>query len=218
MKSSRRILFTAAALVALTQAPAQGATPVSPRNEQLLAALEPLEGLTEDALGGSVAKIEKSLKSADADRAKTRGLLTPELAARFDKLFSEVNSAHKKKDNIATALAAAELYKVVTEALDPTALTIPKEVSLLDYIGFRTKALLQAPTPDWNAIAQTAREANGYWATIRSRVTDKKLQFAMEKAQRDLAGAAEKKDAALCAAATREDLDLVDELESFFAK
>lgn len=218
MKSPRRILFTAAALVALVLAPVRGATPVSLRNEQLLAALESLEGLTEDALGGSAGKIEKALKSAEADRAKTRALLAPELAARFDKLFSEATAAHKKQDNIATALAAAELYKVITEALDPAALTIPKEVSLLDYVGFRTKALLAAATPDWNAIAQTAREANGYWATIRSRVTDKKLQSAMEKAQRDLAGAAEKKDAALSAAATRQDLDLVDELESFFAK
>lgn len=187
-----RLSFYAAALAAcFALAPLQGEPQSSPQNERLLAALEPLEGLTETALGGNAGKIEKALKSAGADRAATRALLPHAAAAQFDARFEEALSAQQKHDHLAVSLAAAELYKLVASALDPATLTIPREVSLLDYVGFRTKALLAAAQPDWPAIAATAHEANGYWGKIRDRVTDAKLRSAMEQAQQDLASAAD---------------------------
>ena len=218
MKSRYPLLHVLTILATVAFSPVHGATSNSPQNTKLLAALEPLEGLTEQALENSDAKVLKNLKAAEAARITTLGLLAPDAAARFDALFGEARAAQKKKDHVALALAAAELYKVIASALDPAALAIPQEVSLLDYVGFRTKALLKVTPPDWNLLAATAREANGYWAKIRAQVSNKKLQAAMDKAQAGLARAAETKDARLSASATREDLDLVDDLEKFFAK
>lgn len=214
---SRSIAFATVSL--LVVASLNAATAVAMRNETLLAALEPLESLTEAAIGGSAARIEKNLTAAVADRAAVRALLGADAARRYDTLFTDVTAAQSKHDPVAGALAAAELYKVVALALDPGAMTIPREVSLLDYVGFRTKALLARHLGvDWSAVASTAREANGYWAAIRTRVTDLKLQGAMDQAQRDLLHAAEKQDAKASASATRADLDLVDELEKHFSK
>jgi len=74
------------------------------------------------------------------------------------------------------------------------------------------------PTPYWEAIAATAKEASGYWATIREQVTDSKLRAKMDKVQQDLALGAERHDAALTRASAEQDLDLVDELEHYFSR
>lgn len=186
-------------------------------NERLLAALEPFEALTEAGLDGNAAKIKKAVREAAAEHDATRGLLPSEAAVAFDRAWNNVAAAAPKGDTLEVALNGAELFKLVASALDASA-KIPKEISLLDHAGFRTKTLLKAAPQDWQALAATAAEANGYWAKIRDRVTDTKLQAAMDHAQQGLVTAAQKKDAALGATATREELDLVDDLEKYFDK
>ena len=219
MKSLHVLLLTgvASALLAFTPLRVNAATP-SEQNDKLLKATDPFEGLTESALDGDAAKIAKAFKGAKAGRGATRALLTPETGTRFDKLFDELAAAHGKKDSVAVALQAAELYKLLVSSCDASALAVPMEVALLDYAGFRTTALLKAAAPDWQAIADTAREANGNWAKIRDRVSDKKLQADMDGAQKGLTSAALKRDVALCQSSAKSDLDLVDDLEGHFAK
>lgn len=219
MKRLHIILLScvASALLAFAPLRVNAATP-SEQNEKLLKATDPFEGLTESALDGDAATIAKSFKAAKAARITTRALLNPEAAARFDKLFDELTAAQAKKDGVAVALQAAELYKLLVSSCDASALAVPMEVNLLDYAGFRTNALLKAAAPDWQAIADTAREANGYWAKIRDRVTDKKLQADMDKAQEGLTSAAQKHDVPLSQSSAKSDLALVDDLEGHFAK
>ena len=211
------LVCTATALLAFAPHTAPAAS-ASERNEKLLAADEPYEGLTETAIDGNAAKIAKAFKAAEAGRTATRALLAPATAARFDVLFTALAAAHAKPDHLDLALQSAELYKLIVSACDAATLVVPMEVSLLDYAGFRTNALLKSPSPDWAALGATALEANGNWSKIRSRVTDKKLLAGMDAAQRSLAAAAEKHDAALSHASAKNDLDLVDDLEKFFAK
>ena len=206
-------LFLLCAALVATAAPKN-----SERNEKLLKATDPYEGLTESALDGDAAKIAKALKSATAEQTATRALLAGDAAARFDQLFAEVTAAQKKKDHPAVALHAAELYKLLVSSCDAGALVVPMEVNLLDYAGFRTNALLKAPAPDWPALAATAAEAAAHWSKIRARVTDKKLQLGMDQAQAALTAATAKHDAAATAVAAKQDLDLVDDLEGHFAK
>lgn len=196
------------------------ASPASPsaQNEKLLKATDPFEGLTETALDGDIAKIAKAFKEAKKEQSATRALLALEAAARFDTLFAELAAVLGKKDYVAVALQAAELYKLLVAACDPAALAVPMEVNLLDYAGFRTNALLKAAAPDWPALAATASEAGGYWTKIRSRVTDKELQAAMDKAQDGLTRAAANRDVTLSSTSAQSDLDLVDKLEGYFAK
>jgi DNA-binding GntR family transcriptional regulator len=211
-----RLLFTCLA-IALAPLGAIAATPAE-QNEKLLKATDPYEGLTESAIDGAAAKVAKALKTAKSASAATRTLLSPEAAGRFDTLLAETKSAQAKSDLVAVALASAELYKLLVTACDPAVLAVPAEVNLLDYVGFRSTALLKAAKPDWSAFAATAQEGNALWTKIRARVTDKKLQAGMDQALAGLTTAAAKQDAALAATSAKQDLDLVDELEHFFAK
>jgi hypothetical protein len=213
MKLSQTWLAAVCAFVLAIPASAKN----SPQNEKIIKATDAYETLTEAALSGDSGKIKKALKTAEKERAATRQLLAPATAAEFDRLLVETKSAETKADSAAIALNAAELYKLLVSSLDNSKLTVPKEVSLLDYSGFRTNALLQASPPDWTALAATAVEANGYWAKVRDRVTDLGLKAKMQKAQDGLLAAAERKDPALSRASARDDLDLVDELEHHFA-
>ena len=219
MKHIHLLLLTcfASALLAFAPLGANAATP-SEQNDKLLKATDPFEGLTESALDGDAAKIAKAFKAAKAGRIATRALLTPQIAARFDKLFDELTTAQGKKDSVVVALQAAELYKLLVSSCDASVLVVPMEVNLLDYAGFRTNALLKAAAPDWQALADTAREAGANWAKIRDRVTDKKLQADMDKAQAGLTSAAQKHDVSLSQSSAKSDLALVDDLEGHFAK
>ena len=215
MKSIRLLLTCLA--IALAPLGALAATP-SEQNEKLLAATDPYEGLTESAIEGDAAKVAKGLKAAKSAASATRTLLSPNAAGRFDTLLAETTSAQAKSNMVAVALASAELYKLLVTACDPAALAVPAEVNLLDYVGFRSTALLKAAKPDWSALAATAQEGNALWTKIRIRVTDQKLQSGMDQALAGLTTAAAKQDAVLAATSAKQDLDLVDELEHFFAK
>lgn len=214
----RSVAFSVLALAMFALAPLGAMAFQSSTNAKLLAAVEPFEGLTETAIAGDAKKIDRAIQEADKIRTATRALLPADAASRYDALFTALHVAQTKHDNLAVALQAAEIYKLLVSWLDASAMTVPKEVSLLDYSGFRTNALLKATPPDWTAIAATAQEANGYWAKVRDRVSDKKLQAGMDKAQQGLAAAAKGHDAALSRSSTKADLDLVDELEAYFAK
>ena len=219
MKRHHILLLTCCvgALLAFVPLGANAATQ-SKQNDKLLKATDPFEGLTESAIDGNAAKVAKAFKAANAGRIATRALLTPQIAARFDKLFDDLTLALGKKDTVVVALQAAELYKLLVSSCDASALAVPMEVSLLDYAGFRTNALLKAAAPDWQALADTAREAGANWGKIRDRVTDKKLQAGMDKAQEGLTAAAKTRDVPLSQASAKSDLDLVDDLEAHFTK
>jgi len=210
--------FCCLALGALALRPLPAEAKDSAKNEKLLAAVEPFEGLTETALSGDTKKVDSAFKAAEKDRAATRALLPAANATAYDKLFTALEAAQTKHDNIAMSLQDAELYKLIVSSLDSTALTIPMEVGLLDYSGMRTNALLKAMPQDWTAIAATAQEANSWWAKVSGRVTNKKLQTDMTRALNGLTNAAKSHDAALSRSSAKEDLDLVDELESFLTK
>jgi len=214
--SSRLCACLAATLLAVT--PLAAVAKQSAKNDQILKATDPFEGLAEAGIAGTAGPIAKSFKAAQKGREAARALLSAEAAQRFDEVFKQMMAAESGHDNVALSLAAAEGYKVLVSSLDPATLTIPMEVSLLDYCGFRTHALLKAKAPDWKAIAATAQEANADWAKIRDRVDNAKLRDGMDQAQRGMATAGEKQDAALSHSAAKANLDLVDELESYFDK
>jgi hypothetical protein len=211
------LTYLTSALLAFAPVGTSAAT-LSAKNDALYAAAEPFEAVTEAGLDGAGAKTAAAVKTAEAGRSATRALLTPTAAARFDRLFDELTGAQAKKEGVAVAVQAAEIYKLLVSSVDASILTVPMEVSLLDYAGFRTNALLKAAGPDWQALAATAHEANSNWAKIRGGVTDQKLQAAMDRAQAGLASAAQKHNAGLGQSSAADDLNLVDALEAYFAR
>lgn len=186
------------------------------RNEQIMKATDAFNELAETAIGTDAAKVEQGMKTAQSQRVATRGLVAAKSAKRFDQLFEQMMTAYTKHDGVGQSLAASALYKLLVLSLDAPELNVPAEVGLLDCCGLRTHALLKAATVDWAAITETATEANACWARLRERVNNVTLREGMDKAQQGMAAAATKHDAALSKSSAKDNLDIVDDLQSYF--
>jgi hypothetical protein len=90
---------------------------------------------------------------------------------------------------------------------------VPKEVSLLDYAGFKLRVLAATPRPDWQDIRRTVGEAAGWWNAINSQVSTKGLRDAFGSVMRGLDEAAKLENLPMLRFAAQIDLDLVDLLE-----
>lgn len=195
-------------------------TPVAASHDgKVLAAMEPFETLAETALTRHGKRIESAYHAAQANRAGARALLAEAHAGAFDVAFKRLDAANARQDHLEESLAASELYKQLALSLDGAAgAGALKQVNLLDYAGFRLSALLAAAAPDWQAIAATVSEANADWTAIRQQVANAKLQACMDDVQRRLAEAAARRDPVKLKPVIQQDLDLVDVLETYFAR
>jgi len=93
---------------------------------------------------------------------------------------------------------------------------VPSEVSLLDYAGFRYDADLKAGPARWSDMGKATAFADANWTAIAGRVTDTALtgKIATELAAMKQAVAAH--DTAAAAGSVKAELDLVDQLETYF--
>lgn len=208
-------LFAAALAMAVAGAFAKE----TPENAKLLKMTDPYEVLAENIPAGDikdVLAVEKAFEKAEQLKEGTKALLPKATASEFDIAYGAMQDARAKKDGVGIALAAAEIYKLIIESLNVATLVIPKDVDLLDYIGFRGTALLKASPQNWEAIAKNASVANVYWKRIHAKVTHEKLAAAVEKALKEMNAAAASHDSAASMTAAKELLDLVDELENFY--
>ena len=137
------IMFTFASLMAAI------ARDASKDNHTLLRASSPFEDMVEFALAKNDASITKSLTTADNAAAAVRDALPTTAAAQFDTLLQAIHKAVTAKEHHSVATSAVEVFHLLIDNLDASSLTVPKEVSLLDYAGFKLHVLAAAPQPDW---------------------------------------------------------------------
>ncbi len=71
-----------------------------------------------------------------------------------------------------------EVFRLLIDNLEAKDLKVPKEVSLLDYAGFKLRVLAATQRPDWQAIRRTVGEAAGWWNAINAQVSAKSLRDA----------------------------------------
>ena len=95
-------------------------------------------------------------------------------------------------------------------------LEVPKEVSLLDYVGCCRHVLDAAAKPDWDAIAATVAEGERWWDSVDDRVDDQGLRDAIDSTMEGLRIATDGKNLPMLHYAVQMDLDLVDLLEGYF--
>lgn len=113
---------------------------------------------------------------------------------------------------------AVDSYKAISEELDTSTLKIPKEVVILDYIGFKLLALLKQQNVDWNLIKITSNEGVSQWENIKIQTSDKPLRNVMDTAIQGIQVAVNSKNMDMLRFAAQVDLDLVDLLEGYFEK
>ncbi len=194
----------------------QPESPGAQKNEVLLAASSPFEDLAEFATAADEAEMDRTLAVIEDEASLTRSALDAAGRERFDALLSALRAAREAGDYTAVALGSVDAYRVLVEGFDDAALTVPKAVSLLDYVGFRLHILAGAKSPDWTAIEETTEEARGLWANLEGQVEHKGLRDAMNTTIGGLAQAVEARDALMTRFAAQVDLDLVDLLEGYF--
>lgn len=202
-------------LVSLFPAVAQEA---SNPNETLLAATSPFEDIVDFALVRNDAGITKALADADRQAAAVKAVLPTAAAGRFDQQLQALHKAASGKEYQALAATAVEVFRFLIDGLQPGNLKVPKEISLLDYTGFKLRVLATAAQPDWNAMRKTAEDASAWWHTVESSVSDKALRDAFSSTVAGLQEATKNENLPMLHFAVRIDLDLVDPLENHFER
>jgi hypothetical protein len=202
--------------VALAGPAAQRSGPADPRQKLLddLASLN--ENLVEFALDGNTAKINETRTAIDASLPKLRSAVP---AATFTAIESRVNDqkgAVKAGNRTGVALASVEIYRLAQEAIDPHSRTVPVQVALLDYAGFKVLALAKGTPVDWAGINATGKEAASSWKQVEPRVKSVALRTMMGSIMKGLADAPAAKDPAYTAFSAQMLLDSVDLLEGQF--
>jgi len=188
------------------------------QNEQILSAMSPYEDLTEFALAAEASEMNKTIGSLNAATQKLRGELPAQVLSQLQLNTQKLATAAKNKDYPAVALVAVDAYKLLAENLNVSKLEVPLEVTLLDYVGFKTQALLMQRPIDWPALQQVALEARGDWEKISPSVKNHGLNDAVQTAITGLQQAVTVKNPQMLHFAAQVDLDLVDLLEGFFER
>lgn len=172
----------------------------------------------EFALAKNFASVEKSLAKADGQAAAVKDALPPASVGEFAGQLQALHKVVVGKDHYAVAVCAVEIFRLLLDHLDATKLKVPKEVSLLDYAGFKLHVLDAAPKPDWDAMRKTVTEAVAWWKAAKPKVSEKGLRDAVESTIRGMQQAAQTENLPMLHFSAQIDLDLVDVLEGYFEK
>jgi hypothetical protein len=116
------------------------------------------------------------------------------------------------------ALNSIETYRLLIENLQAEGLKLPKEVSLLDYAGFKLQILAAAAQPDWDTMQKTVADAVTWWDTTKPKISEKGLLDTVNSTIKGLQQAAKSKNLEMLHFAAQIDLDVVDLLEGYFEK
>ena len=186
-------------------------------NETLLAATGPFEDMVGPALAKNDKGIAKQLAGADQQAGAVKKTLPTDAAQQFERLLQTIHKAAESKDDMAVAQNAVSVFRLLVDNLKADALKVPKEVSLLDYAGYKLQVLAAAEKPDWAAMSQVAADADTWWKAIaKTKVSEKNLRAAVTSTILGLKQATQEQNLAMLKFAAQIDLDLVDLLEGHF--
>jgi hypothetical protein len=187
-------------------------------NTILFDAMSTYEDLTEYALDQNKEGIDQTIKSLDELVDKLKNKLSKKAIQNLSENIEKIKIAKDNVDFPKIALYAVDSYKAISEELDTSTLKIPKEVVILDYIGFKLLTLLIQQNVDWNLIKKTSNEGLSQWENIRIQTSDKPLRNVMDTAIQGIQVAVNSKNMDMLRFAAQVDLDLVDLLEGYFEK
>ncbi len=188
---------------------------VDAANHQLLAAAEPFENLTESAFSAKPAKLSKMVSDAQSAAQSVLPSMPAQAAGKLKSEVSDINAAQQNNDRANIALAAVEAYRTLVSNTTGQ-LTVPQQVSLLDYTGSRTQAALNASPPLWSDVSEAVQFGNARWQEIDGQVADKALAGKMDSALKSMSEYAQSKNKAGLMKVSTTELDLVDALEKYF--
>jgi hypothetical protein len=196
--------------------PAQRATSVDARQKLLDDVASLNEDLVEFALDGNAVKIGETANAIEASMPKLRAAVPAATFTAIESRVREQRTGVKTGNGTATALASVELYRLLQEAIDPRSRTVPVQVALLDYAGFKILALAKGGAVPWASIDATVKEAASFWKPVEPRIGSVALRNMMGSIMTGLVDASAAKNPAYAAFAAKTLLESVDLLEGQF--
>ena len=206
----------AGALAATPYLSAASPSDIDATNSRLLAAAEPFEALTEMAFLAGGSRLDSLVEAADHAAQGSRDLLPMPLNAQLDARLAEIHAARKSDDKAGVALSSIEAYRVLVSAAPPG--KVPTAVNLMDYAGFRYDADFRAKPIRWPDMKAAAAFAREQWNSISPNVVDRPLTQRVEAALNDMTSGADQKNVFRARRSVTAELELVDELETYFSK
>lgn len=182
-----------------------------------LPATEYFEGLTEEAFAATDQRLDALISLARTASDRDRQTLSPAMAAELDNLLTRIDRHRAAMNRADLAIASVEAYRLFVSA-SPGSDPIPMQVSLLDYAGFRFSADLNAGPTRWDDALVALGYADSQWNQISGRVTDTAVRNRFNSALTGMRTALAANDLAGAKQAGLRELDLVDELETWFSR
>ncbi|MEO8759610.1 MAG: hypothetical protein ABI388_01440 [Bacteroidia bacterium] len=187
--------------------------------ENLDQILSPFEDMTEFALDKNDEGVIKSLEKVEAatkdglfEKNLTQGSVKS-LIPQIEKLKEFI----KQKNHEQIALASADIFEFNTSNfIDTKKIENQIRIEHLDYMGFKTLALLNQRKIDWQKIQQTVSDVQKEWLVLSSNVKDNNLKDSFNYLFEGLLNSTTKKDIKTAQILASMDLSLVDVLETNF--
>jgi hypothetical protein len=164
---------------------------------------------------GSVRSV---LGSARGELTRLHPMLNEDAQRTLESKLAEMEAAEASGNLTTTALAAAESFRTIVMAMNPSMRRTPVEVSLHTYSALKLVVLASASTVDWPAVAQTAKDSEKSWIALRRMVRDTNLRVLLSEIQGGLRDSVTRNDPAGVKFAARLQVGSTAVLRDFFER
>jgi hypothetical protein len=180
------------------------------------AAASACEDMVDVVAADGMAAAQPKLVDLKTALKKAHGFLNSDVVAGLDLRAEEMVALAKGNSKTALSLAAIETFKDIVNASDWHNAKIPKDVSMLDYTGFKLSILAADANPDWAAAAKTADEAHLVWGKLVPKFKDEDLVDLAHILDAGTVDAVKRHDAAGVLFASKLQLVSIDLVETSF--
>jgi hypothetical protein len=195
-------------------APASAATQA--QKDIMEAAASACEDMVDAVAATGMAAAQPKLVDLRAALKKAHGFLKADVAAQLDQRAEAMTGLAKGTSKTELSLAAIETFKDIVNASDWHNAKIPKDVSMLDYTGFKLSILASDANPDWATAAKTADEAHVVWDKLVPKFKDEDLVDLAHTLDAGTVDAVKRHDAAGVLFASKLQLVSIDLIETSF--
>ncbi len=182
----------------------------------LAAAGEPFEALAEQAPSATPKQLGQLTTLAAASYRKVEPTLTPSQRADADRYMVKINAKDQMADRSTIALASVEIYRLLLEAQNRAGDPVIG-AGLLDYAGFRYRALADAKNVNWAELSRTTRAAQFEWNKLKPSIASAPHRKRFANSLLAMEASAAKRDRIAAKKSADIELQLVDLLEGQLA-
>lgn len=215
MKKLALLFFAVVIMIpAFSQTPVKSSINPYQKLDQVLS---PFEDMTEYALDGNIAAVNKAM--IHIERLQKEGIFNSNLtnSSIFNQKSEELRKLVSKKDLQKVALISASLFKNnMSHFKYASSLKRQLQIEHLDYMGYQVLALLKQDKTDWKAVEDAVNIGHENWLALSSKVKDYNMKDSFNQLFKGLKLSIKQKNNNMMAILGYMDLSLVDVLESSF--